>query len=388
MRPFDLSTESVHGAGGPEPETGSVLQPIFQSTTFARASLGTEPAFSYSRVSNPTVSALESAIAKLEDAPRALCFGTGMAATTTLCLSLLKSGDRVVAGDAVYGGTYRLLNEVLAPLGIRYEFVDTSNLTIVEQALAEPTQLLILESPANPTLKLADIAACSKLAHAAGARVVVDNTFMTPVLQRPLDLGADIVLHSTTKYMDGHNATVGGALITRDEALTDRLAETRKSIGTIQAPFEAWLTIQGLKTLTMRVTRQSDSAFEVARFLDAHPRVVHVDYPFLDTFPQVALARSQQAAGGAIVSFVLDGGYDAGVRLAGALGMCHLAENLGAAETLVTHPASMTHAAMPPEHREAIGLPDGMLRVSVGLERPADIIADLEQAIAASEVPE
>lgn len=382
----DLATLAVHGAGRPRDATGALLVPIYQSTTYARSSLGDEPAFSYSRAANPTVSALERALGRLEDAQDAVCFATGMAAMTTLAVSVLGAGDRVVAGAALYGGTYRLLRQVLAPLGVEGVFVDARHPAEVRRALAGGARLLVLETPANPTLAITDLEAVSALGKAAGARVVVDNTFMTPVLQRPLDLGADIVLHSTTKYLDGHNATVGGALLMRDPALRQRLVDTRKAIGTIQSPFESWLTLQGLKTLPLRAARQSASSLEIAGWLERHPRVVRIDYPFLDSFEQRALARRQQRAGGAIISFEVAGG-DAGARVfAERLRLVYLAENLGAAETILTHPASMTHAAMPRQHRHAIGITDGLLRLSVGLEAPADIIADLEQALAGPRV--
>lgn len=382
MRPFDLATLAVHGAGRPREATGAVLTPIYQSTTYARELLGEEPEYSYSRAANPTVSALERALGSLEGAEQAVCFGTGMAAMTTLCLSLLKAGDRVVAGAAVYGGTYRLLDQVLTPFGVESTFVDARELSAIETALEGGARLLILETPANPTLALTDIAAATRLGRAAGALVVVDNTFMTPVLQRPLELGADIVLHSTTKYMDGHNATVGGALLTTDSELRQQFFDTRKAVGTIQSPFESWLTLQGLKTLTLRVKRQSESTLEIARWLEAHPRVTNVNYPFLESFAQHDLARRQQRAGGAILSFEVEGGYDEARALAGRVRLAYLAENLGAAETLLTHPASMTHAAMPLEYRQTVGITEGLLRISVGLEEPADIIADLDQAIA------
>jgi len=386
MRPKDLATQAVHGAGSPDPTTGSLLPPIYQSTTYARARLGEEPAFSYSRAANPTVSALERALGEIEDAPYALAFSSGMAATTTLCLAVLHAGDRVVAGNAVYGGSYRLLRQTLAPLGISADFVDSSREDAVAAALEQPARLLVIETPANPTLRLTDIAAISALGQRAGALVVVDNTFLTPVLQRPLDLGADLVLYSTTKYLDGHNATLGGALVTRDSALRERLDATRRAIGTIQSPFEAWLTLQGLKTLSLRVPRQSASAWTVARYLDQHPAVARVLYPWLASFPQHELARQQQGAGGGIVSFALGGEMPLARTFASSLRLCHLAENLGAAQSLLTHPASMTHAAMPAEHRAVIGLGEDLLRLSIGLERAEDIVEDLDQALAAAGV--
>jgi cystathionine beta-lyase/cystathionine gamma-synthase len=283
----------------------------------------------------------------------------------------------------LYGGTVRLFQQVLSRFGVIAELVDTSDLARLEAALRAPVRLLFLETPANPTLKLTDVAAASRLGHAAGAVVVVDNTLLTPALQRPLDLGADAVLHSTTKFIEGHNATVGGALITRDAALHERFAFTRNATGSIQSPLDAWLTLQGVKTLPLRMERHSANALAVARSLEPHPRVTRLLYPGLESFPQHALARRQQGSGGALLAFEVEGGLDAAVRVMESVRLCALAENLGAAETLITHPASMTHAALTPEQRRAAGITDGLIRLSVGLESPGDLIEDLRRALAA-----
>ena len=248
------------------------------------------------------------------------------------------------------------------------------------KALQKPTRLVFIETPANPTLKLTDVDLASRLAKKVGALLAVDNTLLTPALQRPFDLGADIVLHSTTKFIEGHNATVGGALITRNANLHDQFLFTRNTIGTIQSPFVAWLTLQGVKTLPLRMARHCENAGRIARFLESHPRITRLVYPGLESFPQFELARRQQSAGGALIAFELEGGVEAGVRLMNSVRLCALAENLGAAETIVTHPVSMTHGAVPPEQRAAAGITDGLVRLSVGLENPDDIIADLEQA--------
>lgn len=379
-----FDTLSLHAGTGPDPVTGALLTPIYQTTTYVQEAVGQHKGYTYSRAGNPTVAALERRLAALEGADFATCYATGLAATTALCLALLRAGERVVASQAVYGGTVRLLREVLAPFGVRADFVDTSDAAVLEEALCEPARLVFVETPANPTLQLTDIAEAARLAHAGGALLVVDNTLLTPALQRPLDLGADVILHSTTKFIEGHNATIGGALVTRDAALNERFDFIRKSTGTIQAPFDAWLTLQGVKTLGVRMARHSENALRVARFLSEHPRVVRLAYPGLETFPQSGLARRQQTAGGALIAFEVEGGTEAGIRLMNSVRLCSLAENLGAAETLITHPVSMTHGSVPPEQREAAGIIDGLVRLSVGLEDPDDIIADLEQALRAS----
>jgi cystathionine beta-lyase/cystathionine gamma-synthase len=378
-----LATAALHAGTAPDPATGAILTPIYQSTTFVQEAVGVHKGYTYSRSANPTVSALEGRLAALEGAEHATCYGTGLGATTALALALLQAGDRAVLSDVVYGGTVRLFQQVLAKFGVIADFVDASDLACLEAALRVPARLVFLESPANPTLKLVDIEVASRLAHAAGALVAVDNTLLTPVLQRPLDLGADVVLHSTTKFIEGHNATVGGALLTRNAELGERFLFLRNAIGAIQSPFPAWLTLQGVKTLPLRMERHSANALRVARFLESHPRVTKVLYPGLDSFPQLELARRQQRSGGALLAFEVEGGTEAGVRVLNSVRLCALAENLGSAETLITHPASMTHAAVPVAQRSATGISDGLIRLSVGLENPDDVIDDLRRALAA-----
>jgi cystathionine beta-lyase/cystathionine gamma-synthase len=364
-----LSTVCIRGGQRPDPTTGAILTPIVQSTTFVQPGVNEHKGFTYSRAANPTVDALERALGAIEDAPPAVAFATGMAAITTLFLSLLKSGDHVLVSDVVYGGTVRLCQQVLDGLGINVTFVDTSNPAAVKSAITPRTALVFVETPANPTLKLTDIQAVAAAIHEAadttGPRplLAVDNTFLTPVLFRPLDLGADITVYSTTKYIEGHNATVGGSLSTRDPAILDRFRLIRKTLGCIQAPQEAWLTIRGLKTLPLRIERHSRSAQSIAEWLERHPRVNRVLYPGLESFPQHALAKRQHPLHGGILSFEIDAGVPA---------------------ALVTHPVSMTHGDVPRAAREAAGITDGLIRLSVGLEDPRDIIADLEQAIAAA----
>jgi cystathionine beta-lyase/cystathionine gamma-synthase len=378
---YNFETLALHAGTPPDPTTGAILTPIYQTTTYRQEAVGIDKGFTYSRSGNPTVSALERRLAALEGAEFCTCYGTGLAATTALALALLKAGERVVVSQAVYGGTVRLFHQLLTPFGVEAEFVDTSDEQSLTQALRKPARFLFIETPANPTLKLTDIRLAARLAQAAGALLVVDNTLLTPALQRPFELGADIVLHSTTKFIEGHNATVGGALITRDAELHERLTFVRNAIGAIQSPFPAWLTLQGVKTLPLRMARHSENALRIARFLDVHDRVTNVIYPGLESFAQFELAQQQQTAGGALIAFEVAGGVDAGIRLMNSVRLCALAENLGAAETIITHPASMTHADVPPEQRVAAGITDGLVRLSVGLENPLDLLADLTQAL-------
>ena len=378
----NLETLALHAGAFPDPTTGALLTPIYQTTTYTQEAVGVDKGYTYSRAGNPTVSALERRLAALEGAEYATCFSTGLAATTALFLGLLKAGDRVIVSEAVYGGTVRLLREILGPFGVIADFVDTSNADAFRTALERgATKIVFIETPANPTLKLTDIALAAELSHNANALLVVDNTLLTPALQRPFDLGADVVLHSTTKFIEGHNATVGGVLITRDAELHERFDYVRKSTGTIQAPFDAWLTLQGAKTLPLRIRQHSENALEIAKFLEGHPQIERVIYPGLESFPQYELTKRQQSSGGALIAFEVAGGTQAGIDLMNSVKLCALAENLGAAETLITHPASMTHSAVPAEQRASAGITDGLVRLSVGLENPADVIADLESAL-------
>jgi cystathionine beta-lyase/cystathionine gamma-synthase len=378
---YTFETLALHAGTPPDPSTGAMLTPIYQTTTYRQECVGRDKGFTYSRSGNPTVSALERRLAALEGAEFCTCYATGLAATTALCLALLRSGDRVVISQAVYGGTVRLFRQLLARFGVEAEFLDTADGQALETALRRPTSLVFIETPANPTLKLTDIQLAARLAKGAGAPLVVDNTLLTPALQRPFELGADIVLHSTTKFIEGHNATIGGALLTRDAELHERLAFARNAVGAIQSPFPAWLTLQGVKTLPLRMARHSENALRVARYLESHARVTKLLYPGLESFPQFELAQRQQRTGGALVAFEVEGGVEAGIRLMNSVRLCALAENLGAAETLITHPASMTHSDVPAEQRAAAGITDGLVRLSVGLENPDDLIRDLGEAL-------
>lgn len=378
-----FSTLTIHAGLNPDPATGALLTPIYQSTTYAQEAVGVHKGYTYSRDTNPTVAALERLLGRLEDAPPAVCFSTGMAAISVLGLALLRPGDQVVISDVVYGGTVRFLRTVLEPFGVLIRFIDPSQPGAFAAAVDRHTKLVLVETPANPTLKLTDLREAADAAHQVGARLAVDNTFLTPALLKPFDFGADIAVYSTTKYTEGHNSTLGGALISRDEALNERFRLLRKTIGAPQSAFEAWLTLRGLKTLALRMKQHSANALAVAQWLERHPRITRVSHPFLPSFPQYDLARRQQKDGGGMIAFEVEGGAAAGVQVMNSVKLCTLAENLGAVETLITHPATMTHASIPAEERDALGIGDGLVRLSVGLENPADIIADLDQALRA-----
>ncbi len=376
-------TQQVHAGVEIDPTTGAVLTPIYQSTTFAQPSVEEYMAkgYSYSRSGNPTVRAFERKVAILEDGVDAAAFATGMAATNAVMLALLNAGDHVVFSDVVYGGTHRLATQVYSRFGVTHDFVDTSDATNVERAIRENTRLVFTETPANPTLKLTDLAAVSEVTAARGIPHAVDNTFLTPYYQRPFELGADLIIHSTTKYLDGHNATVGGAVVSRTPELHDKIAFVQNATGTIMSPMVAWLTLQGTKTLTERLDRQSASAMAIAHYLEAHPKVAQVRYPGLESFPQHQLAKRQASGFGAMLWFEVEGGVAAGKMLMDSLRLWTLAENLGSVESLVTHPVTMTHAGIPREERLRIGILDGLVRLSVGLEDPEDLIEDLSQAL-------
>ncbi len=375
------------GQGGRDGDP--LVFPIVQSTSFSRDGLQSRAEHAYSRVSNPTVAALERALGELEGAPPAVAFATGLAAETALLLAVLRAGDHVVCGRAVYGGTTRLLQRVLAGFGVEADFVDATDPGAVAAALRPATRLVFVETPANPTLVLTDIAALAALARRTGVLLAVDNTFLTPVLQRPLDLGADVAVYSTTKFIEGHSAALGGTLVTHDAALLERLRFVRKSTGAIQSPFNAWLTLQGLKTLPLRLLRQSESARQLADELARRPEVARVHYPTRLPGSQTALAERQHlGAHGAVLSFELRGGEPAARALLSRVRLCRLAEHVGSVETLLTHSASMTHADVPADERRRAGIGDGLLRLSIGLEDPQEILRDLLAALEAAPAAE
>lgn len=367
----------------PDPVTGAILTPIHQSTTFVQESVDDYMGrgYSYARAGNPTVRAFELKLAALEGGADATAYGSGMAATVAVMLGLLEAGDHLLIADVVYGGTYRFADQFLRKFGVAVDFVDAADLDAVRLALRPETRLIFTETPANPTLKLTDLAAVSELCREAGILHVTDNTFLTPYYQRPFQLGCDIIVHSTTKYLDGHNATLGGAVVVNDLELGEKIAFARISAGLVMSPMVAWLTLQGVKTLSERMDRQSANAMAVASWLEGHPRVERVGYPGLASFPGHDLATKQASGFGAMAWFEVGGGVEAGKRLMNSMRLWSLAENLGAVESIITHPATMTHAAIPRQERVAAGITDGLVRLSVGLEDVEDLIADLEQAL-------
>jgi len=376
-------TKQIHAGVTPDPTTGAILTPIHQSTTFVQPSVDEYMAtgYSYSRSGNPTVRAFEMKVAALEEGADAAAFATGMAATNAVMLAMLNAGDHVLFSDVVYGGTYRLATQVYRRFGVECEFVDTSNPNSVAAAIRDNTRLVFTETPANPTLKLTDIAAISAITSSRGIPHCVDNTFLTPYYQRPFELGADLIVHSTTKYFDGHNATVGGAVVSSTNELHERIQFIQNATGTTMSPQVAWLTLQGTKTLSERLDRQSDNAMQVARFLERHPKVVEVAYPGLESFPQHDLAKRQASGFGAMAWFEVEGGVEAGKKLMDLVELWTLAENLGSVESLITHPVTMTHAAIAREERLKVGITDGLVRISVGMEDVEDLIEDLKQAL-------
>ena len=376
-------TKQIHAGVRPDPTTGSILTPIHQSTTFVQPSIDDYMAtgYSYSRSANPTVRAWEEKIAILEDGNDAAAFATGMAAINAVFLTFLNAGHHAVVSDVAYGGTYRLATTVFSRFGVEFSFVDTADPDAVAAAVRDDTRLILTETPANPTLKYTDIAAVSEIADTHRIPHAVDNTFLTPYYQRPFDLGADLSIHSTTKYLDGHNATVGGSVVSATAELHEQVAYIQNATGTIMSPQVAWLTLQGVKTLSERMDRQSDNALQIARFLEAHPKVTVVQYPGLESFPQHDLATRQASGFGAMIWFEVVGGVAAGKRLMETLDLWALAENLGSVESLVTHPATMTHADVGEAERARVGITDSMVRLSVGLEDAIDLIEDLSQAL-------
>lgn len=378
-----FSTRQIHAGVEPDPATGSVLPPIYQSTTFAQPSVDgyMSKGYSYSRTGNPTVRALEKRLSGLESGADCTCYSTGMAAVSATLHAFLNAGDHALVSQVAYGGTYRVCTQVLARFGAQFTFVDTSSPDMVRAAITPRTRLLLTETPANPTLALSDIAALSEIARDKGLVHVVDNTFLSPYYQQPLALGADLSLHSTTKYLDGHNATVGGAVVASSAELDEKLRFVQNATGSIMSPMVAWLTLQGVKTLSVRMDRQSASAMAVARYLSGHPAVGEVCYPGLESFGQHELARRQASGFGAMLWCELKGGIAAGKKLMNRVRLWTLAENLGAVESLITHPVTMTHADVDPEERRRVGLRDGLVRFSVGLEDPEDLIEALDTAL-------
>ena len=375
-----FDTKVVHAGITPDPATGSIVPPIYQTATYILEEVGKDKGFDYTRSSNPTRATLENSLAALEGGKYGISFSSGMASVDAI-LKLLSSGDHVVSSNDVYGGVFRLFNEVLSRYGLSFTFVNTSEPSAVEEAIRPNTKLIWLETPTNPLLQITDIDLISKIAKAHDILLGVDSTFATPYLLRPLEWEVDIVMHSTTKYLSGHNQIIGGILITNSEELNGKLKFLQKTIGAVSSPFDCWLTLLGLKTLSLRMARHSSNGLEVAQFLADHPKVERVIYPGLQSHPQHEIAKRQMKAFSGMISFDLKGGFDAGKTLMNSVQLCALAESLGAVESMITHPASMTHADVPEDIRVARGLTNGLVRISVGIEDVRDIMADLEQAL-------
>ena len=376
-----FETRAIHAGQQPDPTTGAIMTPVYLSSTYVQASPGVHKGFEYSRTHNPTRQAYEDCLASLESGSRGFAFASGCAATM-VALHLFKAGDHVIAGDDMYGGTFRLFDKVLKPNGYEFTFVDLTKPENFTKALKPNTKLLWLETPTNPMLKLADIKTLSQMAHAKGIMVAVDNTFMSPYYQRPLELGADLVVHSSTKYIGGHSDVVGGALIVKDKDLGERVQFLSNAVGPIASPFDSFMGLRSLKTLAVRMRAHSENAMAVAQFLKKQAKVERVIYPGLPEHPQHELAKRQMSGFGGMVSFVLKGGLPQSRTFLESVRIFSLAESLGGVESLVNHPAIMTHASVPAETRAGLGISDTLIRLSVGIEDQADILADLEQALA------
>ncbi|WP_332778545.1 cystathionine gamma-synthase [Polaromonas sp.] len=378
-----FSTQAIHAGQPADPTTGAIMTPVYLSSTFVQEAPGRHRGYDYGRTANPTRSALEANLAALEDGAWGLAFASGLAAESTV-LQSLSSGDHVVCGQDLYGGTYRLMTRVFERFGIQSSFVDATSLDAVQAALRPQTRLIWLETPSNPLLTVCDIAAISQIAHQHKARLAVDNTFASPYLQQPLRLGADIVIHSTTKYLGGHSDVIGGALVVKDEALYQELKFLQNAVGAVPGPLDCFLVLRGIKTLPVRMRQHCDNALQLARHLAAHPEVRQLAYPGLESSPHHALARRQMRAYGGMISLELQGGVERNIRFTTQTKLFALAESLGGVESLVGLPTVMTHASIPPAQRQQAGLPDALVRLSVGLEDIEDLIEDVDRAIEAS----
>jgi cystathionine gamma-lyase len=379
-----IGTRAIHAGQAPDPTTGAVMTPVYYTSTYAQQGPGVHKGFEYSRTHNLTRFALEANLASLEGGTGGLCFASGLAATSTL-LQLFDTGTHVIAADDLYGGTFRLFDKVYRRLGFEFTYVDpVAGAAAIEAAMRPNTKLVWVETPTNPMLKIVDIAAVASVCKARGVMFAVDNTFMTPFFQRPLELGADVVAHSLTKYLNGHSDVVGGALIVKDPALRERLAFLQNAAGAVPSPMDSFLVLRGTKTLHVRMERHEHNARTLATWLERHPQVEKVIYPGLESHPQHALARKQQRGFGGMISFVLRGGLAESRKFLSACQIFTLAESLGGVESLIEHPAIMTHASVPPDRRAALGIVDGFIRLSVGIEDVSDLQADLERAFAAA----
>jgi len=377
---MEFDTTTVRGKSQPDPTTGAIIPPLYQTATYVLEEIGRDKGFDYTRSSNPTRQDLEEHLAAIEGGKFAISFSSGMASADS-CMKLLSQGDHVVCCDDVYGGTSRLFNKLMTNYGVSFTYVDSQDSSNVEDAVLPETKMIWIETPTNPLLKVTDLEAVGKIAKDRGLLFVVDTTFATPVFLRPLEFGADLVLHSTTKYLSGHNQLIGGAIITNREDLFEKMKYIQKSVGAVSSPFDCWLTILGLKTLHLRMKRHWENAEKIVEFLDGHPKVSKVIYPGHPSHPMYEIAKKQMSGFSGMISFELNGGLEAGKKLMNSVELCLLAESLGAVETMITHPATMTHAEVPREERLSRGFEDGLVRLSVGVEDADDLIADLSQAL-------
>ena len=375
-----FSTDAIHAGQVPDPTTGAVMVPIYQTSTYVQEGVGRHKGYEYARTQNPTRECLEANVATLERARHGICFSSGVASIHAV-VQLLTQGDHLLLGNNVYGGTYRLMDRVMKPLGMPFDTVATADPADVARAVRPETRMLIVETPSNPVMTVTDIAAVAGICREKGIILVVDNTFMTPYLQNPLELGADVVVHSSTKYLNGHSDMVGGVVVTSRDDLAERLRFLQNAAGAIPGPFDCWLALRGIKTLALRVERHGANAMQVARFLEDHPKAKRVIYPGLESHPQFALASRQMRGFGGMVSVDV-GSFEEARRVLPRFRLFALAESLGGVESLISHPASMTHAAVPESERLAVGLTDGLIRLSVGCEDVEDLLEDIKQALA------
>ncbi len=374
-----FATEAIHAGQEPDPATGAIITPIYQTSTYVQQGLGQHKGYEYARTQNPTRAALEKNLARLESGTGAVAFASGMAAINAL-MTLYQKGDHVICSHNMYGGTFRLFDRILKNFGLEFTFVDTGRLENIERAVRKNTRLIFVETPTNPIMTITDIAAVSSLARAHSLKTAVDNTFLSPYLQRPIELGADFVVHSTTKFLNGHSDSVGGVVVVRDPEDEQRLHFVQNAAGAILSPFDSWLVLRGTKTLAVRMQQHDANGMVIATFLKNHPKVKKVFYPGLKDHPQHELAKKQQHGFGSMISFETGSLENAKTVLA-SVRLCSLAESLGGVETLISHPATMTHASVPKQERDALGITDGLVRISVGIEDVEDLIHDLDQAL-------
>lgn len=376
-----FSTRAIHAGQAPDPSTGAIMTPIYATSTYVQKSPGVHQGYEYSRTQNPTRQAYEQCIADLENGVAGFAFASGLAAENTI-IDLLKSGDHVIAMDDLYGGTYRLFKRVReSASGLQFSFIDLSDVSRLEAAITDKTRMIWIESPTNPMLKLVDLEAVARIARARGILTVCDNTFASPYFQRPLDHGIDIVVHSATKYLNGHSDMVGGVAVTASEELAEKLAFLQNSAGAVQGPFDSFMVLRSLKTLPLRMQRHEENALALAQWLEQHPQIEKVIYPGLPSHPQHALAKAQMKGFSGMITILLKGGLEQSRRFLEKVSLFSLAESLGGVESLVDHPAIMTHASVPAEQRQALGILDNLVRLSVGIEDLDDLKYDLEQAL-------